>query len=394
MQYDADVIIAGAGPAGTIAAFELARQGVDVLILEKAEFPRYKVCGGGLTHKILQEIPFDVDSVIEREIFSIRFSCNFTDSFTLTATEPLIHCTMRDKLDQLLLRNAVEAGSRVMFGEHISGITQGHSGLDIKTRRGSWKSHYLIGADGASSVVAKASGLWKNIMPGMAWEAEMEAAPEDIKQLSQTVFLDWGTIPGSYGWIFPKQNHFSVGIGGPASLSEQLKPYGEKFIRLSGIRFMGPQTMKAWPIPVRTKKGLFHSGRILIAGDAAGLTDPMTGEGIYYAVKSGRHAAMAIYDQLQGDPNGLIRYTDEINNSLMPELMEAERIKAIFNAVPLFIHRKVKERDRVWRAFWKILRGERNYLDVKRGFGMWRFLWGTTCWVAKRYHFLRTGLRR
>ena len=154
MQYDADVIIAGAGPSGTIAAFKLARQGVDVLILEKAEFPRYKVCGGGLTHKILQEIQSDIDSVIEREIFSIRFSCNFTDSFTRTATEPLIYCTMRDKLDQLLLRNAVEAGSRVMFGEHISGIIQVHSGIDIKTHRGSWKSLYLIGADGASSVVA------------------------------------------------------------------------------------------------------------------------------------------------------------------------------------------------------------------------------------------------
>ena len=383
MQYDADVIIAGAGPAGTIAAFELARQGVDVLILEKSEFPRYKVCGGGLTHKILQEIPFDIGSVIEREVFSIRFSSKFTESFTRRAVDPLIYCVMRDQFDQLLLRKAVEAGSRIEFGEHISDINQGDKGVEITTRKSSWRSQYLIGSDGASSIVANATGLRKNILPGLAWEAEMDAMPEDLANYSQTVFLDWGTIPGGYGWIFPKGDHFSVGVGGPAVISKQLKPYYEKFIQSSGIQFTGTRSMKSWPIPARMKKGLFHSNKVLITGDAAGLTDSLTGEGIYYAVNSGKKAAKAIYDQLHGDAMGLSRYSDAINSELMPELLEAEQIKAIFNAVPLFIHRKVNERDRVWRAFWKILRGERTYLDVKRGFGKWRFLWRPTCWFAK-----------
>ncbi|MFH1161261.1 MAG: geranylgeranyl reductase family protein [bacterium] len=385
MVFDASVIIAGAGPAGTMAARELALHGLDVLILEKAAFPRYKVCGGGLTHKILKEIAFELTPVIETVIYSVRFSCHFRETFTHRSSEPLMVCTMRDQLDQLLLEKAKEAGARVLFGEHVSALEEKANSVIVRTRERSFSCRLLLGADGASSMVAHASGLRTHLLPQLAWEAEVEAGREQIDQFSQTVFLDWGTFPGGYGWIFPKKDHFSVGVGGPASLSRQMKPYYEKFIRSTGIGFTHTRSMKAWPIPVKGRKSLFHTRRIQVLGDAAGLTDPLTGEGIYYAIRSGKIAAAAGYDFLQGRAATLQRYSDEVNEVLMPEILEANRIKTIFNAVPFRIHRLVRDRERVWNAFGKILRGERNYMDVKRGFGRWKFLWGAACWLAARW---------
>lgn len=385
MQYDADVIIAGAGPAGTMAAYELTRNGVDVLILEKAAFPRYKVCGGGITRKILAEIPFDIRSVVEREIFSVRFSCQFTDFFTRTSSDPLIFCTMRDKLDQLFLDYALSSGARILHGEHVTTLQQEGGGIRVQTRTRTFHSRVVIGADGASSVVAHCSGLRKDIKPGLAWEAEMDADAKEIEQYGKTVFLDWGTFPGGYGWIFPKQDHFSVGVGGPASLSRYLKPYKERFIASSGIRFTGIRSVKFWPIPVRTRKGNFHAGQVIVAGDAAGLTDPLTGEGISYAILSGKMAGQAILRFLKGEANALPAYSEEINHLLMPEILEANRVKVIFNAVPVTIHHLVEKRERVWKAFGKVLKGERTYLDVRKRIGRWGYLWGPACFLAGFY---------
>jgi geranylgeranyl reductase family protein len=403
MTTDADVIIAGAGPAGSLAAYELALRGVSVLILEKSHFPRYKVCGAGLTHKILNEIPFDVSSVFETQIHSFIFSCGFKEVFSRTTDEPMLYCTNRDKLDDFLLRKAIEAGARVIHGETVMNVTQEAQIVSVATRAGTFRSKLLIGADGASSAVARSAGLREHIMPGLAWEAEVKVDPETLKAFSHTVFLDWGSFPGGYGWVFPKGDHFSIGVGGPASLSKYMMPYYQKLLDYlsSGgvdrgddlkseirnskfeIRILNTMSLKSWPIPVRVKRSSFHKGRVLVAGDAAGLTDPLTGEGIYYAVRSGILAARSCYDYLQGSAPSLASYSTAVNDELMTELLEANRIKSLFNTVPLKIHRFVRDSNRAWGAFAKILRGERWYADVPGGFGKWKVLWGAACSLSK-----------
>jgi len=409
MTPDADVIVAGAGPAGSLAAYQLAIQGISVLILEKSRFPRYKVCGGGLTHKILQEIPFDISPVFETSIHSIRFSRGFTEQFQRHSDEPLIHCAMRDRVDDFLLQKALKAGAKVLFGEKVTEVIQDVAKVSVKTKTGSYSSRILIGADGASSAVARLTGLRENILPGLAWEAEIKACEESVKRFSQTVFLDWGAFPGGYGWVFPKGDHFSIGVGGPAALSKWMMPYYERFLgyfqrnlQESSDRSINLETlsMRSWPIPVRVEKSNFHSGRIMVAGDAGGLTDPLTGEGIYYAVRSGNLAAQTCSGYLQGRTSNLDSYSREVNLQLMPELMEANKIKHIFNAVPLKIHRFVRDSDRGWRAFGRVLRGERKYADVRMGFGKWKSLWEAACmasrWISgwKEFWFLRKGFTK
>lgn len=386
MDIDAEVIVVGAGPAGTLAAYHLARHGISVLILEKSAFPRYKVCGGGLTHKILSEIPFDVSSTFESIIHSVQFSCNFRDTFLRSSETPMMYCTMRDKFDGLLLDKALESGARIVFGEKVMHVSQDRNFATVITNDRKFRSQLIIGSEGAGGAVARSAGLRKNIMPGLAWEAEVGSSPEILSRFSSTIFLDWGTFPGGYGWVFPKKDHFSIGVGGPASLSKGMMPYYRHFLDYltdAGCRMQEPSSIKSWPIPVRVKKSNFHQGRILITGDAAGLTDPLTGEGIFYAVRSGKLAAETSIEYLDSRLSSLQSYTDKVNDELMDELLEANKIKFLFNTVPLKIHHFVHDSERAWKAFGKILRGERKYADVRMGFGKWKFLWSVACQVSQ-----------
>jgi geranylgeranyl reductase family protein len=380
---DADVIITGAGPAGAIAAYQLAKQGISTVILEKETFPRYKVCGGGLTHKILSEIPFPVEEVIETSLHTVRFSHKFRHTFSRTSSDPLIYCTMRDHLDSFLLNKATEAGARILFEEQVTGIELNNNMVEVITKKGKYCARLVIGAEGAARTVARLMDLSENISMGLAWEAEIMADPGDIKKYSQTAFLDWGTFPGGYGWVFPKKDHFSIGVGGPASLASQMMDYYDRFTRSTGIRLLETKSLRSWPIPVRTRYSQFHKDRVLITGDAAGLTNPLTGEGIYYAVKSARIAAATCADFLNGKLSSLDSYSEQINSELMKELVEANSIKYLFNAVPLKIHELVRDNDRVWRGFVKVLRGERVYQDVRRGFGRWKSLWNPLATLLK-----------
>src|ERR1039457_6016694 len=175
VQTDADVIIAGAGPAGSIAAFLLAKAGVSCNIIEKEIFPRYKVCGGGLTHKILKEIPYSVQDIIENSIHSVRFSHKFQHPFTRTSPDPFIYCTMRSRLDAFMVDKAAEAGTKVSFGEQVTGLDQNKDGVVVITKKDRYHAKILIEATGAGSVIARAVNLRENLEPGLAWEAEIQA---------------------------------------------------------------------------------------------------------------------------------------------------------------------------------------------------------------------------
>jgi len=421
VSTDSDVIIAGAGPAGSIAAYELASRGVPVLILEKSTFPRYKVCGGGLTHKIIKEIPFDISEIIERVVHTVRFSSNFQNVFSRTSPEPLMYCTMRSKLDHFLLEKAIMAGAKVRFLQQVTEIINDKDSVRVVTKEKSFISKLVIGADGPSSIVSRSVGLHGNIQQGLAWEAEITTDPEILKKYSDTVFLDWGTFPGGYGWVFPKADHVSIGVGGPAILSKQMMPYYRKFIDYLGfmsssqlavgskqsafgiqhpassiqhpassIHYPVIQSLRSWPIPVRIKKGNFHSGRVIVAGDAGGLADSLTGEGIYYAIRSGKLAAESCASFLSGNDRSLGDFTRQINDELMTELLEGKKIKKIFNVVPLKVHFFVRDSDRAWKAFGKVLRGERSYKDVKTGFGKWKLFWNLAAFLSGWFEKIKT----
>jgi geranylgeranyl reductase family protein len=382
MNADACVIISGAGPAGSLAAWELRRYGISTLIFDKEMFPRYKVCGAGLTHKTLAILPFDISPVIHTTINSIRFSRNCSEVFTRTNEHPLIYCTMRDELDNFLLKKAIDAGSGFSGGEKVTAIRESDGLIRVRTSKAEYSSLFFIGADGASSLAARTFSLNRDIEWGMAWEAEVRPVTADLDRFSGTVFLDWGTFPGGYAWIFPKRDHFSVGIGGPARLAKLMPEYYRRFILSTKIPIHETISNRSHPLPVRIKKSVFHSGNVIVAGDAAGLTDALTGEGIYWAMKSGIAAARFIHEKHSGKTSSISPYSDWINENIMPEMMEAVNIGALFNAFPGKIHHWVRDSERVWKAFGKVLRGERSFTDVPAAFGRWQPFWKPACRIS------------
>ncbi len=370
-----DVVVIGAGPAGSMAAYYLADRGFTVAVIEKENFPRYKPCGGGLTHRTLKLFPFSLDSVIETEIYNFRFSKNFKNAYTRHSDEPLMYCLMRDKFDNFLINNAVSKGADFFQGTRVTGLTESFDQVLVHTSEGEFSASFVIGADGASSITARTFLLTGHVKKGIAIESEVKVSDEDFERFKNTVYLDWGTFIRGYAWIFPKGDHLSIGVGGPAKLSKYLKDYFFKFLESLEIKDLTMMSFRTNPIPYRSGYDRIQAGRVLLIGDAAGFTDPMTGEGIYYAVKSAGIASETIISFLDGTTNHPFDYRKNVEAEVVSELLAAYPLLKIFNSAPGLIHKKLGTSERLWRGFRKVLRGDITYNDFKMRFGRYQFIW-------------------
>jgi flavin-dependent dehydrogenase len=154
-------------------------------------------------------------------------------------------------------------------------------------------------------------------------------------------------------------------VGGPLSLAKYVNGYYERLLRELGINVKETISLQGHTIPFRANNNKIYSNSALLLGDAAGLTDPLTGEGIYYALKSGIIASSVITDFLNNNINDLSVYQQRVDEEIMPELYAALPIQYIFNIAPLYFHKYLRDSDRLWNAFCRILRGELSYTIVK-----------------------------
>ena len=289
------MVVVGAGPAGSSAAYELARRGVRVALLDKAPMPRYKTCGGGIVYRALKLLPLDVSEAIERQCHTAQL--NLTDAdlhFSIERPRPLVSMTMRENFDHLLFTAAAKAGARVIDGCRVLDVMPHKEEMEVLTEREPLRCRFLIGADGALSLVARKGG-WQagmQVIPLVEWEVPVR---EDLLDtFAAAAQFDFGPVPGGYAWIFPKKRHLSVGLGGASRGRVDLKGRLREFLRSSGIEAVDGIERHGHFIPARLRRGGFVRDRILLAGDAAGFIDPVTGEGITYALLSGRAAARAL----------------------------------------------------------------------------------------------------
>jgi geranylgeranyl reductase family protein len=365
-----DVLIVGAGPAGTMAGYHLAKAGLKVLILEKAHFPRRKVCGGALTQKALNELPFDVSPVVHRAVdwgylgFRGRTAC------TLHANAPIAYLVERSTFDSFLLDKAVEQGADCIQQTQVTNISQNGSHVEIRTGEGSYLGRFLIGADGVHSITAKQTGFRKPFPTSLCYEARLELPQNPADTHLDTITFDFGTLWWGYGWIFPKQDHLNVGVFRNWPGKRTSRKHLERFIHqhpgLNQAEFLD---IRAYPGPLGGASGPLHAGRTLLCGDAAGLADPWLGEGIYYALASGRIAAEVIRRQLDKTDPDLSAYDRQIQEHFILQFKCARRfavLVSIFYGVNVNL---LKESPTLQQMVTDLLTGKRTYTQV------WHQLW-------------------
>jgi geranylgeranyl reductase family protein len=326
MDFDYDVIVVGAGPGGSTAARFCARWGLKTLLIEKERFPRYKPCGGCLSLKTVHLLNLDLSPVIENTIFGAKFSYCLKDPFFIASKEPIAFLVMRDRFDQFLLEKALAEGAEIMEGEKVINVQEKGKGVEVELAGGEkFHSHHLIGADGAESIVARTISLspHENDGNGIAIQSEIpfdSSIPFPQKEL-QFVHLDFGRIPNGYGWVFPKKEWLSIGIGGMFRETKKMNPRQYLGGFLKGLTYIPEgktERMRGHMLPsFYDRQQKVSRGRILLVGDAAHLMDPLQGEGIYYAIRSGMLAADAIIESVnRGIPSsGLYQEAVEIHIS-------------------------------------------------------------------------------
>ncbi|SMD12028.1 geranylgeranyl reductase family [Desulfocicer vacuolatum DSM 3385] len=293
-----DVTIIGAGPAGTAAGYVLREAGFSVLILDKYKFPRKKACAGGITPKAMALFPYDISFLIHRTCHRVRIRRPGGKTFIIREKKPLCYMTRRQDLDQFTLNMFMKKGGRFQVSRKIISILEkpGHIDLcfmDHKHEKQSIQSRYLIGADGANSIVRQLTHSAFGIMKYPALEADI---PMD-QPWKYPMEFDFSMGIKGYYWIFPKKNHLNIGI---YSIAGHRGLTRKALARYARMRFgrTDMENIKGYPIGVGGFSESPAPGRILLAGDAAGMAEGLLGEGIYFALKSGQSAAKAIINAM------------------------------------------------------------------------------------------------
>lgn len=369
-----DVVVIGGGPAGSITAYCLATAGVRVALLESQRFPRDKPCGGGIQHRVLQHIPFSCEPVFRSHLNRFDFWYRLAPRFSRHSPQTLVSGVLRSEFDKFLIDKAIEAGAFVLDECRATTISQSRQNVIVHTLNGNFEATFVVGADGANSIVSRQL----NSRGAYFWQVALytEIKAEATRLENSAAVVDWGSLPSGYGWVFPKRDHVNIGVGGPLALGRNLRPYLQSFLSKQMGLPIKASKVKGHQLPTLTSATRLESDRIFLVGDAAGLVEPLTGEGISNACHSARLAAKAILDRL-GGTTVAGSYEMAVRREIGADLLISRRLLSLAVAFPKTVMAWFERDDAVWDEFCGVLSGRSSFSALAqtavRNFGIMRW---------------------
>ncbi|QEU96064.1 geranylgeranyl reductase family protein [Streptomyces kanamyceticus] len=372
-----DVVVVGAGPAGASAAYAAAVAGRSVLLLEKAELPRYKTCGGGIIGPSRDSLPPGFDLPLQDRVHAVTFSLDGKFSRTRRSRQMLFGLINRPEFDQQLVEHAQKAGAELRTGVTVARVEQ--HGPDVPDRRTvavmlqggeTVLARSVVGADGSASRIGAHVGV-KLDQVDLGLEAEIPVPKTVAEDWAGRVLIDWGPMPGSYGWVFPKGDTLTVGVISARGEGAATKRYLEDFIARLGLAGFEPSISSGHLTRCRADDSPLSRGRVLVCGDAAGLLEPWTREGISFALRSGRLAgewAVRIaeaHDAVDARRQAL-NYAFAIKAGLGVEMSVGRRMLQVFERRPGMLHAAITGFRPAWNAFARITRGSTTLAELVR----------------------------
>ena len=354
-RYDA--IVVGAGPAGSTTGYRLASAGARVLLLDRARFPRDKPCGGGVTLRAARELPFSVEPVVEHVVTVGELRLRFGRTATRGQGGPLAYMTQRRRLDHFLVERAVAAGAELRDGVKVTSVETDGAGATVVADGRRVGARVVLGADGVNGVTARALALGGNKSVGVALEGNLPYPKADEERYRGRFVVELGTVPGGYGWAFPKGDHVNFGVGGWESEGPRLRQHLEALCEHHGVRARELEGVRGYRLPCRAADSRLARGNALLLGDAAGLVDPLTGDGMFEAFLSGRLAAEAVSRVLDGKETTLEPYSARLTRHLAVHLWASWSLKAALDRFPRTSFALVTSVP-VWNVVEKVVRGE------------------------------------
>ena len=361
-RYDALVI--GAGPAGSSCAHQLAAAGARVLLTDKARFPRDKPCGGALTWRSVRQLPVAIDPVVEHVVDRIELRLRYRSRFERQASEPLMVLTQRRRLDLHLVERACAAGAEFRDGVRVDAPLVDERGVSALVGGERVEAETLIDAAGANGRPAQAVGLRGGEDYGVALEGNLPLECVPAGRYARRIVVEVDAVPGGYGWVFPKGDHVNVGVGGWKAAGPSLRAH---LLQLCAAHDLDPAHLtdvRGARLPLRSPEAVAARGRALLVGDAAGLVDPLSGEGMFEAFVSSRLASEAVLDLLAGRAADLAPYDRALAEAIAPMASASWAAKRAIDRYP----RLTFALGRVpfaWTGIVGLLRGDIDHPDAE-----------------------------